>query len=145
MTANLAPGTSACMHALRQAIRILALLTGLFLFVGGLVDLAGWIPAVDDKAFGIVDRLGNDWPVLLAGLVLMVPHRRALAQPRYGVLFVAHLLLAAVIGLRLVQTLMLVQRGDIDRLALPVALACLAIPLANLWALHASKRASATV
>lgn len=142
MTADLALVTTACMHALRLAIRGIALLLGLLLLAGSAAGIAGLLPASDAPMPPVPQRMWTALPLLLAGLVLLAPHRRCLAQPRYALLLAANLLVGATCAYRLLQTMWLVHRGELDAVAIPVALTIAVVPLANAWALRSVRRAA---
>ena len=128
------------MHALRLAVRGIALLFGLLLLIGSVAGAAGLLSAAGDTAVPLSQRMVTALPLLLAGLVLLAPHRRCLAQPRYAILLAANLLVGAICAYRLLQTIELARNGDIPAIAIPVASIIALIPFANAWALRSLRQ-----
>lgn len=129
------------MHALRLAIRGIAFLFGLLLLIGSLAGAAGLLSTAEDTVVPLSHHMLTALPLLLAGLALLAPHRRCLAQPRYAMLLTANLLVGAICAYRLLQTITLARHGDIDAIAIPVASIIALIPFTNAWALRSSRRA----
>ena len=94
------------MWLLCAVIRLCGLLLGLFAVLSGVADVAGFLP-YSDATPPWTERLLSNLPMLVGGLILLLPINRFLAQSRFRFLLGAYLLL-------LLAVLALAAQGVID-------------------------------
>jgi hypothetical protein len=115
------------MRLLVTTIRFVAVLAGLFLVLSSAMDVAGFIPHSNDIP-PLRERVLSALAPSGFGLILLAPQRLFLAPLRFKLLLAAHLLLVGVAAYRSLQTVSLAWQGELDSVAIPVALIAVAIP-----------------
>lgn len=126
------------MRISRTILRCSGLLLGAFLLLGGAADAAGLLPA-QEPAATLASRLRADLPLMLAGVLLLLPYARL------GTRFQA----ACLAGLAIMSLVLVVLcakavegflAGHLHWAAIPASLAILAIIAGNAWVLGYLRR-----
>ena len=123
------------MKLLTQFVRGFAVLAGLFLVASALIALLGMAPESNGPV-PFPSQMSSALLPTVFGLVLLAPQGRFRTARSFYFLLSAHVLLAALLGFRLVQTVNLVRGGELAVVAIPVALAFFGVPVLNgvvLW------------
>ena len=123
------------MQLMIRALRSLPFVAGILLVLSALATLSGLAPESNGPV-PLAARAISAFVPAVFGLVLLLPHRRFSASPRFQLLLLAHAAMAGILGLRLIQTVALVRTGELAPVAVLVALVFLALPVANggaLW------------
>ena len=121
-------------------VRVLGVLFGLMLTLSMLADIAGLVPHSIETP-PLASRVLHAMPALIAGIVLLIPHRLITGRATLIALSVAYVCILFGLAVKSMRGIDGFVAGHLHWAVIPVSLAIMVIVLGNLLALHERRAA----
>ncbi|HEY0683645.1 MAG TPA: hypothetical protein VGD45_15035 [Steroidobacter sp.] len=130
------------MFVIQTLVRLAAWLMGSFAVLSGLMDIMGFVP-YSNQMPAWTSRLTSSLPVMVGGVILLIPMSRFLLGRRYALLALGYGALVLAAAIMAAQGILVYLGGGRHWAIVPSSLVLLSIPLANALLLWWSHRAAA--